>query len=286
MVRLDENDYVLDFCDYTHIFIPKNCRGITDNAYEAVCIFADQRQCITVEQGNEKYVEIGNCLIDKTLGRVVLGCKDSVIPNDGSIKIIGAHAFRSIGGMECESRDEFSYISIPDSVEIIEHHAFADTGLTHIDFPQGLKKIGSMAFMLSRLGMDDKEISLPETVTRLGVGIFAGCRHLKRLHFCENEYYKSQSDCIIDKTEKSLIAVHCGAFAEILPDDAHSIELLTFLGQNKGTRYYIGENYKEIKASPAGLPLAIEFPITILAKRNSYAHRFATENGIAYEEWK
>ena len=48
----------------------------------------------------------------------------------------------------------------------------------------------------------------------------------------------------------------------------------------------LDENYKEIKASPAGLPLAIEFPITILAKRNSYAHRFATENGIAYEEWK
>ena len=58
------------------------------------------------------------------------------------------------------------------------------------------------------------------------------------------------------------------------------------MGQNKKAEYYIPENYTEIKVSPLGLPKIIEFPVTIVAKQGSYAHRFAIEQGIDYKEWK
>ena len=286
MTKLNKHNYVTDFADYKNIVIPKDCVGISPDAYESLCIFADERETITVESGNPIYKSIGNCLVDTTQNSVVLGCYNSIIPADGSIKTIDHHAFSGICGMESENPCRFTYIKIPQSVEQIKHHAFSDSGLTYIDLPQGLKEIGNMAFMLTSLGSDNQRITVPNTVTNFGIGVFAGCKNLKRLRFSENEIYKSESDCIYNKQTKTLLAVHCGAFAEILPCEANIIAPLTFMGQNKKAEYYIPENYTEIKVSPLGLPKIIEFPVTIVAKQGSYAHRFATEQGIDYKEWK
>ena len=48
---------------------------------------------ITVGEQNARYESKGNCLIDKKNKRLILGCKTSQIPDDGSVTIIGNSAF-------------------------------------------------------------------------------------------------------------------------------------------------------------------------------------------------
>ena len=140
---LNDKGSALSFDNYEDIVVPKNCIGFSDRAYEDLHATANERKSISVETGNPKFKSVNNCLIETETGKVVLGCKNSVIPDDGSIKIIGAYAFSGIGDMESENRDIFTHIAIPDSIEIIEHHAFADSGIADIELPQGLKEIGS-----------------------------------------------------------------------------------------------------------------------------------------------
>jgi len=281
---LNDEGFALSFGNYEDIVIPKNCVGFTDRAYEDLHATANERQSITVENGNAKFIAVNNCLVETETGKVVLGCKNSVIPDDGSIKIIGAHAFSGIGDMESENRDIFTHIAIPDSIEIIEHHAFADSGLTDIELPHGLKEIGSMAFMLTRIGKGGKTFHIPETVEKMGIGIFLGCTELFR-PMIFSKRYKSEGDCIVDTETNTIIAIHNGIAGEVLPISADKIEMLTFMGQKSGTKYYFEENIKEIKVHPLEIPAPIEFPITIVTHEGTYAHKFALEHGISYETW-
>lgn len=283
-VILNDEGFALSFDNYEDIVIPKNCIGFTDRAYEDLHASANERKSITVENGNAKFIAVNNCLIEIETGKVVLGCKNSVIPDDGSIKIIGAHAFSGIGDMESENRDIFTHIAIPDSIEIIEHHAFADSGLTDIELPHGLKEIGSMAFMLTRIGKGGKTFHIPETVEKMGIGIFLGCTELRR-PMIFSKRYKTEGDCIVDTETKTIIAVHNGIAGEVLPLSAEKIEILTFMGQKSGTKYYFEDNIKEIKVHPLEIPAPIEFPITIVTHEGTYAHKFALEHGISYETW-
>ncbi len=285
VIEYNEKGLAVTFDDYVHLQIPKDCSGFTQSAYEDLCATADERNSIVVEDGNRKFKVVDNCLIDIEENKLVLGCKNSRIPNDGSIKIIGAHSFRGIGGMDSPNRDIFTHIHIPESVEIIEHHAFADSGLTDIELPYGLKEIGSMAFMLTRIGKDGKTVNIPETVEKMGIGVFTGCKELRRPKIFSKKY-KSECDCIVDVETNTIIAVHNGISGEILPPSADKIEMLAFMGQNKGTKYYFEENIKEIKIFPLDMPFTIEFPITMVVREGSYAHKFAIEHNINHEIWQ
>ena len=281
---LNDKGFAVSFDNYEDIFIPKNCAGFADSAYEDFHATANERKSISVENGNAKFIAVNNCLIETETGKVVLGCKNSVIPDDGSIKIIGAHSFSGIGDMESENRDIFIHIAIPDSIQIIEHHAFADSGITDIELPYGLKEIGSMAFMLTRIGLNSSRFTVPYTVEKMGIGVFMGCKELKsvRLHSLSGRYI-TESDCIVDIETKTVIAVHNGSVGEIMPYTADTVELFTFVGQKQGTKYYFDDNITNIKVSSLGLPSAIEFPITVVAPKNSYAHKFATDHNIPCE---
>lgn len=282
---LNDDGLVVEFDDYKHVVIPRACLGLTNRAYDDLYATANERESITVENGNVKFKAVNNCLIDTAEEKIVLGCKNSVIPNDGSIKIIGHHAFIGIGDIESEDRNIFTNITIPDSVEVIEHHAFADSGLTDIELPYGLKEIGSMAFMLTRIGLNSSRLAVPYSVEKMGIGVFMGCKELKsvRLHSL-SERYVTESDCIVDTKTKTVIAVHNGSVGEMMPYIADTVEAFTFVGQKQGTKYYFDDNITNIKVSPLGLPSAIEFPITIVAPKNSYAHKFAIEHNIDFED--
>ncbi len=281
---LNDKGSALSFDNYEDIVVPKNCIGFSDRVYEDFHATANERKSISVETGNPKFKSVNNCLIETETGKVVLGCKNSVIPDDGSIKIIGAYAFSGIGDMESENRDIFTHIAIPDSIEIIEHHAFADSGIADIELPYGVKEIGSMAFMLTRIGKGGKTFHIPETVEKMGIGVFTGCTELRRPKMFSKRY-KTEGDCIVDTETKTIIAVHNGIAGEVLPISAEKIEVLTLMGQKNGTKYYFEGNIKEIKVHPLEIPAPIEFPITIVTHEGTYAHKFALEHGIAYETW-
>lgn len=71
---------------------------------------------ITVAEGNRYYQVKGNCLISSWSGILVLGCKNSVIPTDGSVTRIGNSAFKNCVGL--------TEIVIPNTVQRIYDHAF------------------------------------------------------------------------------------------------------------------------------------------------------------------
>ena len=77
---------------------------------------------LTVETGNINYSGVNNCVIDKRSGALILGCKNSVIPSDGSVTSIGEYAFRGC--------TQLISIHIPASVTTIAGGAF--TGMTSL----------------------------------------------------------------------------------------------------------------------------------------------------------
>ncbi len=126
---------------------------------------------IIVAEGNAIYKSIGNCLIDIKTGTLILGCKNSVIPNDGSVKSIGSYAF-----YECEG---LVSIAIPDGVISIGDYAFYKCDdLKNVTFGSGLTTIGSNAFY-GCSGIT--ALTVPSSVTNIGNGAFNGCSSLESI---------------------------------------------------------------------------------------------------------
>lgn len=82
---------------------------------------------IKADEGNAVYHVMDNCLIHTSLKVLVLGTADSVIPNDGSVQIIGSEAFSNIYHLQT--------LHIPSSVLYIMSGAFMNShnlqGLTY-----------------------------------------------------------------------------------------------------------------------------------------------------------
>lgn len=118
---------------------------------------------IIVDEGNTRYHSVGNCLIETSSKTLILGCKTSVIPADGSVTVIGDSAFRS---------SSITTIEIPACVTSIEGHAFeACVNLQTVTFAGNstLTSIGSCAFNLcSNLN----SIEIPASVTQIGTMAF------------------------------------------------------------------------------------------------------------------
>ncbi len=149
------------------IILPKSVKDIGYQAF-ASC---GNLTSLTIEEGNKYYSSKGNCLIELSTGTLVQGFKNSVIPNDGSIKIIGIDAFNS--------NDEFTGdLIIPEGVTTIESGAFyfCDGLNGTLTLPSTLKFIGDSAFQhCSGLTGD---LVIPEGVISIGESAFDGCGKL------------------------------------------------------------------------------------------------------------
>lgn len=95
---------------------------------------------ITVSPDNTHFEAVNNCLVETSTKKLVVGCKNSVIPND--IVEIG--------------RDAFSHVS----------------GLTSIQLPSTLANIGINAFIYCR---DLTSVTIPSSVTEIHSDAFGFC---------------------------------------------------------------------------------------------------------------
>ncbi len=94
-----------------------------------ICVGCTSLESITVDPANSEFRSEGNCLIRKGSSgdTVYVGCKNSVIPTDGSITNIGRSAFNGCTGLES--------IVIPESVTTISGLVFNGcTNLTSVVF--------------------------------------------------------------------------------------------------------------------------------------------------------
>lgn len=131
-------------CDgLTSIIIPNSVISIADGAFSS-----HNMESIIVADGNQYYDSRDNCnaLIHTSSNKLLIGCKNSVIPN--SVKTIGKNAF---------SGCYLTNIRIPNSVTSIEEYAF------------------SSCYYLS-------DVTIGSSVTFIGEDAFYNCTRLKDVY--------------------------------------------------------------------------------------------------------
>ena len=171
----------------TSITIPGSVTSVGDNAFFSCAKLTN----IIVEKGNKKYDSRNNCnaIIETNSNTLIVGCKNTVIPN--SVTSIGKNAFNG---------SDISSINIPNSVTSIASSAFSNTqwynsqpngviyagsvlyrykgtmpANTHIVIKEGTKGIAEGAFnSCSNLS----SITIPNSVTNIGEWAFGSCSGL------------------------------------------------------------------------------------------------------------
>lgn len=151
----------------TSINLPNSVSSIRNYAFSNCSALT----AITVANDNPFFDSRNNCnaIIETNSNRLVVGCKNTIIPND--ITSIGFSAF--------EGCTRLTTISIPNSVTNIEWYAFCwCSGLKTIDIPNSVTNIGKSAFQ----GCDGlKSINIPNSVISIGEMAFEGCTKLTSL---------------------------------------------------------------------------------------------------------
>ena len=146
------------------IHIPASVTMIHPSAFQE-CTGLER---ITVDENNPVYHAEGNCLIETATGTVIAGCRNSVIPEDGSVKAISEYAFYK--------NTTLTEINIPASVtEIPKNGFYGCFSLAYVDGGEGLVVIGDHAFeMCTEL----TSFTFSETVKHIGTDAFRNCHSL------------------------------------------------------------------------------------------------------------
>ncbi len=182
----------------TELVIPKNITRIYHDAFVG-CTGLTK---IVVDGENLKYHSAGNCLIETKNKTLILGCRDSVIPSDGSVTVIASEAFYQnefltsitipndiidIGASAFEKCKNLKQVIFEENscLTRIDMYAFWDCeSLTSIFIPASVTYINSQAFGF----VQDKSNNLASIVVDE-----------------ENTKYHSNGNCLIETATKTLM---------------------------------------------------------------------------------
>ncbi len=144
------------------ISIPKSVTYISSSAFSE----CNALEKITVDAGNQNYNSKNNCnaIIETSSGTLLLGCKNTVIPN--TVAYIARDSFYGC--------DSLTSIVIPDSVKLIggaeDSGAFSNcTALKSVQIGKSVSVIGEEAFLDCP---SLKSVTIPATVTSIGAKAF------------------------------------------------------------------------------------------------------------------
>ena len=153
---------------------------------------------IRVDENNTVYDSRDNCnaLIEKSTNELMVGCKNTTIPN--SVTSIGNSAFYGCTGL--------TSVTIPNRVTKLGESAFREcAGLASIEIPNSVTEIGSTAFY-ECVGLTN--ITISNSVTDIGNEAFCKCTELANIVVDENNtVYDSRDNCnaVIEKNTNKLV---------------------------------------------------------------------------------
>lgn len=191
-----ENESVSLCKSLESIYIPKNAVVHEKNGskYPSFFMLYGLNEIIVNEE-NELFESVDNCLIAKASGKLILGSNNSIIPGKGRVKCIGEYAF------------------------------YNSESLFHLRIPSGVEEIGESAFCFcSSL----KDISVSDTVKKIHESSFSDCKSLAKIKVSEeNSFFYAENDCLIKKDGEILVR---GSNFSVIPDGVVEIGEYAFSG--------------------------------------------------------
>ena len=208
ITKIDDLSFYL--CDkLTSITIPATLVDIGGGAFKS----CSSLERIIVEEGNPNYHSDGNCLIETATKTLLNGCKNSVIPSDGSVTEIGSFAFYKCFGLKS--------ITIPAVVKTVGYNAFYwCTSLESVTISEGVEELITGAFSYCP---ELASVTISSTVKIIGEFAFYYCESIKSIEVAEgNTVYHSAGNCLIETETKKLIL---GCTKSVIPADG-SVEII------------------------------------------------------------
>ena len=184
-------------CNIKNLIIGAGITNINCNVF-----YGNKIQSINVDKRNPIYHSASNCLIETKSKTLVLGCKNSIIPDDGSVTSIGDEAFASFGAP--------TNIAVPNGTKSIGKHAFyLCEEITNVTIPDSVKSIGEGAFSYCE---NITKITVPKKVKTIGRFTFFNCKKLREINL---------SNGLI--TIESEAFAHSGLTSLAIPDGVQKI---------------------------------------------------------------
>lgn len=150
------------------IKIPKSVNSIGEFAF----VQCSSVKKIEVDKDNQFYSSKGNCLIEDETRTMIAGCKNSKIPNDGSVKLIAVGVFSGYTPSE---------ITIPKSVTTIPEAMFINCfGLKKVVIEEGATTICTAAFNTC---IDLESVTLPSSIKNIDAIAFSFCKSLDTIEY-------------------------------------------------------------------------------------------------------
>ena len=176
-------------CDkLEEVLIPNSVTALYNNPFYS----SAKIESVMVEEGNPVYYSENNCVIHQATNTLVIGCKNSVIP-DG-IETIGPFAFgqcgltqipeipssvTSIGDHAFLSCNDHGSLVIPETVTHFGQEAFIYGRFSTITVPHTIDTIPYRMFGMCQWA---GEVTIPGSITHIGDLAFSWCTKLKKIY--------------------------------------------------------------------------------------------------------